>query len=142
MVFLAVLALAAFGLAACGGDDDEATDEAPVVEETEPEATEEEAATGEGASIEIEADPDGTLAYTTGEISTEAGEVTIDFDNPSSVPHDVRIEDEDGNDLGGTSVITDDSESATVSLEPGTYTYYCSVAGHREAGMEDTLVVE
>jgi uncharacterized cupredoxin-like copper-binding protein len=68
--------------------------------------------------------------------------VTIEFHNPASIPHDVMIEDADGNDVGGTEVITDDSDSVTLDLDAGDYTFYCSVPGHREAGQEGTLTVE
>lgn len=139
-IALTAFALAAFGLVACGGDDEPAPP--PPEEATQPEEPpEDEQAAAEGGTIEVEADPDGALAYTTGELETDAGEVTIEFDNPSSVPHDVRIEDADGSDAGGTEVITQDQTTATVDLEPGSYTYYCSVSGHREGGMEDALEV-
>ena len=66
--------------------------------------------------------------------------LSIDFTNMSSLPHDVRIE---GNGAsGGTDQITNSSTSATVDLEPGTYTFFCSVDGHRAAGMEGTLTVK
>ena len=50
-------------------------------------------------------------------------------------------------DLGGTEVIgstkSDKRESvkATLSLEPGTYTFLCSIPGHFQAGQRGTLVV-
>jgi plastocyanin len=68
--------------------------------------------------------------------------VTIDFTNEASLAHDVRVEDADGENLGGTSVFAEGEESATVELESGEYTFFCSVPGHREGGMEGTLTVK
>jgi plastocyanin len=141
LALIAALALAAFGLAACGGDDDD---------ETTPPPAETEATTpaggggggGGGGTISFEADPGGELAYTQTEVTGPAGSDTIDLVNDSSVPHDVTIEDSGGNQLAQTETITGDSTSTTATLDPGTYTFYCSVDGHREAGMEGTLTIE
>lgn len=142
-VLLAMLVFAAFGLAACGGDDDESTssESAATTSETSSETT---AADTGGASetLDVSADPDGALAYTTTELSAKAGSAEISFDNPSSTPHDVVVESEDGTEVGATEEVSEGTATATVDLEPGTYTFYCSVDGHREAGMEGTLTVK
>ena len=145
IITFAALAVAALALAACGSDDGTtSTDTAAAITDTTAETTAETGggAGGAGGTIKVEADPSGQLAYTTGDLETKAGVVTIDFDNPAAVGHDVRIEDSSGSDLGGTSVITESSETAEVELEPGAYTYFCSVPGHRQAGMEATLTVK
>ena len=124
---LAALALApaALGLAACGDDE-------------EPTST---TAGGGGPTVAFTADPDGSLAYTESEVEAEAGNSTIEFDNPASLSHDVVIETEDGSEVARTDVIAGDSTSTTADLEAGSYTFYCSVDSHREAGMEGTLTV-
>jgi plastocyanin len=159
IIALFALLLAAVALVACGGGSStngetgaaagaaqEAEEKAEEVgeeaegkaEEVEKEA---EGASG-GSAVEVEADPSGNLAFTTEEISAKAGKDTIEFTNESPVPHDVVIEDENGKELGGTEVISEGSDSAEVELKPGTYTFFCSIPGHRQAGMEGTLTVK
>ncbi len=134
-LLLSLLALGAIGLAACGGDDDTTS------ADTTAAPTDTTATGGGGATISVSADPGGQLAYTETELTAAAGDDTIEFDNPASIDHDVRIEDADGNDIGGTDTVSGGSTSGTVTLEPGTYTFFCSVDGHRDAGMEGTLTV-
>jgi plastocyanin len=94
---------------------------------------------GAGSTLRVEASPTA-LAFDTTHLTAKAGEVTIAFKNPSAIPHDVEIE-ANGKQLGGTEEVAESEESATLNLKPGTYTFYCSVPGHRQAGMEGTLVV-
>jgi plastocyanin len=167
LIPLFALILAALALAACGSDSssDAETGAAGVVEEAEDKAGEagekaeevgeegkekaEEAkqeaeggSEGSGSTIEVEADPSGNLSFTTDNATAKAGKDTVNFTNSAPVPHNVVIEDENGKELGGTEVITESSASAEVDLKPGTYTYFCSVPGHRQAGMEGTLTVK
>jgi plastocyanin len=66
--------------------------------------------------------------------------VTIDFDNPSAIPHNVAIE-KDGKVIAESETLAEGKTSASSELEPGTYTFLCTVPGHAEAGMEGTLTV-
>ena len=72
----------------------------------------------------------------------KAGDLTIQFENPQTLTHDVAIEDKSGKTIAQTEVIAEGSDSTTAELEPGEYTFYCTVPGHREGGMEGTLTVK
>ena len=134
-LLFALLALAAVGVAACGGDDDDDG-------ETTEAATETTTTSDGGASVSLTANPDGELAYEESTLSAPAGTVTIEFDNPASIGHDVVVEDQNATEITRTDVITGDMATAVGEFEAGDYTYYCSVDGHRDAGMEGTLTVE
>lgn len=146
LAVLLALALAAMALVACGDDDEGTTTTDTATEETNGaaagEGEEAGGKAGGGSTLEFEAGPDTGLAYTSDEETAEAGEVTIEFTNAQSLAHDVAIESANGEQIGQTEVITEGEDSTTVELEPGEYTFYCTVPGHREAGMEGTLTVE
>ena len=84
----------------------------------------------------------GDLVFEPETLEAEAGEITIDYTNPSEVPHNVAIEDGSETVAQGETVTGGESGPATADLEPGEYVYYCSVPSHREAGMVGTLTVE
>jgi len=144
---LLALALASVALVACGGGSGNSSSEETAAETSGGAAAESGeksggGAAGGGSTVELEADPNGSLAYTTTEATAKAGEVTIDFNNPQGLTHDVAIEDEAGETIGKTELVAGEETSTTLKLKPGTYKYYCTVPGHREAGMEGTLVVK
>jgi uncharacterized cupredoxin-like copper-binding protein len=138
-VLLVALALALFGLAACGDDDDGDEDTTPSAETATTETT---AGGGGGAGGAVELSTTEGISYDQQSAQSQAGSITVSYDNQADIPHDVTIEDESGNELGATDVITGSTAETTVDLQPGTYTFYCSVPGHREQGMEGTLTVE
>jgi plastocyanin len=141
-VLLVAIALALFGLAACGGDDGDDGDDEGTTAAEQPTATEPTGGGGAGGtSVALSSPADGSLAYDKDSLQAAAGNVTIDYDNPASLSHDVVVEDESGNEVGKTDLISESSTSVTLDLQPGTYTFFCDVPGHREGGMEGTLTV-
>jgi plastocyanin len=91
-------------------------------------------------TLKLAANSAGQLSYDTKQLSAKAGTVTIDMANMSPVEHNVTIA-EGTKVLGATPTFTGGTKTLTVKLKPGTYTFFCSVPGHRQAGMEGTLTV-
>jgi plastocyanin len=138
-LMLVLCLVAALGVAACGGDDDGGGDTA-ATDTTTTETTDTAGRAG-GKTVKVAADPGGALKFTQDSLTAPAGKDTFEFTNESSTPHDFAVE-QDGNDVGKTEVITGDTDTVELDLEAGEYTFYCSVPGHRQAGMEGTLTVE
>ncbi len=79
------------------------------------------------------------IAFEEKELSAPADtEVTITITNNGNSQHDFVIDE-----LGIATKLLNPGESETVTINApaGSYTYYCSVPGHRQAGMEGTLTV-
>ncbi len=101
---------------------------------------EEAQAKGPGGTLKLAADPT-QIAFDTTTLTSKPGKVTIDFDNPSALEHDVAIE-QDGKQIAISETIAEGKTSVSADLAPGTYTFLCTIPGHAEAGMEGTLTVK
>src|SRR3954470_21112808 len=137
-ILVAVLALV---LAGCGGSSNKNAGSNTSGTST-PASTPASGGGGGAASgtLALAAPADGSLKFDKTTLTAKAGKVTINFDNPASVPHAVEVE---GNGVEQKSdEITSSKTSLTVDLKPGKYEFYCPVPGHRQAGMEGTLTVQ
>jgi plastocyanin len=109
----------------------------------------------QGAAVEkngvltLEADPSGLLQYTAKTATATAGPLKVDFINKSPLPHNVAIQ--AGNSgatqgstpiLGRSPIGAKENVTFSVTLQAGTYTYFCEVPGHRQGGMWGTLTVK
>ena len=98
-------------------------------------------AAGGSSALSVSADPSGALKFSKTTLSAKAGTVTLKMTNPSPTTHGIGVTG-NGVDKDGQTVSTGGTSTVTVSLKPGTYTFYCPVPGHRQAGMEGTLTVK
>jgi plastocyanin len=108
----------ALGLAACGGAAETA---AP--------------ADAAAADVTVVADD---VVYVDPPAELPSGRSVLAIDNVGDAPHDLTVEGVDGATVGAAG---GELTAGEVTLEPGTYTVYCSVSGHREAGMEFEVAV-
>lgn len=93
--------------------------------------------------LEIDADPTGQLAYVTNKATGTAGAVTVTMANKSGTPHNIALQQgASGAVLGAGAVVSSGTSTVTATLKSGTYTFFCQVAGHRQAGMLGTLTVK
>jgi plastocyanin len=92
------------------------------------------------SSLKLAANPSGLLSYDTKQLNAKAGTVTITMTNMSPLEHNVTVA-QGSKVLGATPTFKGGSRTLTLKLKPGKYVFYCSVPGHRQAGMEGTLNV-
>jgi plastocyanin len=129
----------ALALAACGGGSNASgASNAPTTTASSGGTTS--SAQG-GTTLQLEAASSGALEFDKSSLEAPAGEVTIEMTNPSSVPHDIALE---GNGVDVVGKVVTDGGTSTVSanLTPGTYTFFCSVDSHADAGMKGALTVK
>lgn len=147
---ITILGLAAtLAVGACGGDDDDSAEKRGA-------ASEESAAAAPGesaaAAVEEQAAPD-SAEHAGGALKVEAkefslapgglhaapGTVKFEYVNLGAIEHTLVIEGVDG--LRLVTPAAQDTDAGEATLEPGTYTLFCDVPGHRAAGMETSLTV-
>jgi plastocyanin len=130
-----VFTATAFAISGCGsGGEEKAT---PT---SSPSATGTSAPTETTGVLSLQADQ-SQLKFDKSALSAKPGEITIVMKNPSALPHDVAIEG-NGVDIKGKTVSQGGTSTVTAKLKAGTYTFYCSVDNHRQAGMEGTLTIK
>jgi plastocyanin len=151
--FLALTAVAlALGLSACGGSSSSsssATSSSPATTTSSSPTTSSSTTTAapSGAStasgrLSLAADPSGALKFTKTTLTAKAGTVTIAFTNSAPLVHNLTVQQgTSGSVLGATPTFQGGTKTLTLKLKPGTYTFFCSVPGHRAAGMQGTLTV-
>ena len=143
------VAVGALALAGCGSSSSNSTSSSTSSPAATPTtsssaATPPPAATSEAASskLSLAANAEGQLKYNTTSLTAKAGNVSIDFTNTSPLGHNVNIEAAGGKIVASTPTFQGGSKTLTANLKPGTYKFFCSVPGHRMAGMEGTLTVK
>ncbi len=120
LLLVPVIALLAV-VAGCGGDDDAAA--VPDLGDTD-------------ATVEVLA---RDISFPEGTYATGAGRVGFVYENVGNIRHTLVIEGVDGFELDVNK--NGDVDQAAVDLEPGTYSLFCDIPGHKAAGMIADLVV-
>jgi plastocyanin len=116
--------LLAFVVVACGGDEPDAA------------ASDAAGATGDPATVAVVGRDD--LTWDTETLSATSGTITVELTCEPAVNHNLVIDERDemvAECAPGETVV------GTIDLDPGTYTYVCTVPGH-ERTMRGTLTVD
>jgi plastocyanin len=94
-------------------------------------------AVAKAGKLTIPADPSGQLAFQFKSAQATAGKLTVEMPNKSGVQHNIAIQGK-----GAGKIVTNGVSSFSATFAKGTYTFFCEVPGHKEAGMVGKLVVK
>jgi uncharacterized cupredoxin-like copper-binding protein len=119
----AALALVSgLALAACGGGESSSTPTAPA-----------------NPDLTVHAEE---IKFDQKQYSTHAGDIKIAYPNDGTEVHTLIVQSPSGDKVGDRLRVSPGQETGgTYPLQPGEYTLYCDIPGHREAGMVASLTV-
>jgi uncharacterized cupredoxin-like copper-binding protein len=142
-VLLSALAVTVAAATGCGSSNNDKTSSTSTTTPatTTTNTTSTTAGGGAGSTLKLAADPSGALKFDKSSLSAKSGKVTIKMDNPSPVDHAVAIKG-NGASASGNTVGKGGVSTASATLKPGTYEFFCPVDGHEQAGMKGTLTVK
>jgi plastocyanin len=121
-----VIAVGVLLVAGCGGTSSSAAKAVPATSAPTP--------TAAGVVLKLTGNE---YSFAPSALKASAGLTTIRFTNGGAVDHDFSI---DALHIHLTEKPGKTGE-ATLTLTPGTYTFFCAVPGHRQSGMQGTLTV-
>jgi plastocyanin len=141
VVILALAVLAVLALAACTQQEPEITanDQVPADQRQEEPTGDGDAADDGAAPADVDEETTWVavdIDFSEFETELAAGRIAVTLVNEGNLPHDITVEET------GDVIYADGGDTVTevIELEPGTYTWYCSIPGHR-ATMEETVTV-
>ena len=145
----AVLALGLAGLTACGGSDTGSTPAGSAGTASSSSSPSSAAASPSGGSAQAGGSAEAEAITATekdfsislDEDSLTAGSYTITVVNDGNATHDLAVEENGTTRATSDTVRPGQSTTLTVDLDPGEYTFYCSIGNHRAMGMELTVQV-
>jgi plastocyanin/cytochrome c2 len=91
--------------------------------------------------LDIPVNEAGGLLFQYADATAQPGQVTVESKNNEPIGHNIAVEG-NGVDEKGQVVQGGATSTIKVDLKAGNYTFYCSVPGHREAGMQGKLTVK
>ncbi len=97
---------------------------------------------GPATTLDVASPEDGSLVFDPARLAAEAGTITLAYDNPSPVPHNIFLQDAEEAVVAQSDDVTGGAVEISAELPPGEYFYYCNIPGHRDGGMEGTLTVQ
>jgi plastocyanin len=131
---IAVLAVSTLlSVTACGGGDSQSEDQGNSSQSSGSAET-----AGQTVSKVSMSD---ALKFSPATVTATQG-ATITVANTGALKHDLKLR-QGGKEVGGTELV-DGGKSATfkVTVKPGSYEMFCSVAGHEQGGMKGTFTVQ
>ncbi len=136
-LFGLAIVIASLALSACQSVNEAAVEADPLACPPETDCFDPVIPVGPGGRISVDA---GDLFFENLVVDTTEGAVEVTIRNIGAAPHNFRI-DEAAGDVKKVEASGGNSQTDTLLLFAGEYTYYCDISGHRAAGMEGTIVI-